>query len=158
MRIRWTTCAEQIDAKFFYRDEINCETQELMDFLANNAEVIHHDTDVLLFEGITPDQPYEMRFGKTLTADDIFPELGTIERTTGEPPVKQEDQAARVARGLELKDLFDDVFVAALNSGLLVDKAIAKAHDAVSKADRIDAARNSAVLARLSEEFGDDPA
>ena len=77
-------------------------------------------------------------------------------RNPKEDDMKQEDQAARVARGLELKSLFDDVFVAALNSGLLVDKAIVKAHEAISKADRIDAARNSAVLARLSEEFGDD--
>ncbi len=130
--------------------------EEFISHILANAQVIHEEGEAILFEGIIPDQPYEMRFGKTLTADDIDPELGTIERTTGEPPVKQEDQAARVSRGLDLKALFDDVFVAALTSGLLVDKAIVKAHEAVSKADRIDAARNSAVLAKLSEEFGDD--
>ena len=129
---------------------------DFINHILANVQVIHEEGEPILFEGIVPDQPYEMRFGKTLTADDIEPNLGTIERTTGEPPVKQEDQAARVARGLELKDLFDDVFAAAIQSGLLVDKAIIKASEAVSKADRIDAARNSAVLARISEEFGDD--
>lgn len=129
---------------------------DFINHILANVQVIHEEGEPILFEGIVTDQPYEMRFGKVLTADDIEPNLGTIERTTGEPPAKQEDQAARVARGLELKDLFDDVFAAAIQSGLLVDKAIIKASEAVSKADCIDAARNSAVLARISEEFGDD--
>lgn len=155
MRIQLTTTPKELHDAWVLNmgsswDEFSLEC------LKNHIQIIHEEGDVLLFEGIVPDQPYEMRFGKALTADDIEPNLGTIERTTGEPPVKQEDQAARVARGLELKGLFDDVFAAAIQSGLLVDKAIIKASEAVSKADAIDAARNSAVLARISEEFGDD--
>ena len=129
---------------------------DFIDFIFANMQITYESCDVIYLGGIKPNEQYEVYFGKTLTADDIEPNLGTIERTTGEPPVKQEDQAARVARGLELKDLFDDVFAAAIQSGLLVDKAIVKASEAVSKADCIDAARNSAVLARISEEFGDD--
>lgn len=129
---------------------------DFIDFIFANMQITYERSDVIYLGGVKPNEQYEVYFGKTLTADDIEPNLGTIERTTGEPPVKQEDQAARVARGLELKDLFDDVFAAAIQSGLLVDKAIIKASEAVSKADCIDAVRNSAVLARISEEFGDD--
>ena len=129
---------------------------DFINHILANVQVIHEEGEPILFEGIVPDQPYEMRFGKTLTIDDIDPELGTTERTAGEPPVKQEDQAARVARGIELKDLFDDVFAAAIQSGLLVDKAILKANEAVSKADKYSAARSYAIQMKLIEEFGDD--
>lgn len=152
MKVTYTGSADEAQ-RIWIEGESN---GEFISHILANVQVIHEEGEPILFEGITPDQPYEMRFGRTLTADDINPELGTTERTTGEPPVKQEDQAARVARGLELKNLFNDVFAAAIQSGLLVDKAIIKASEAVSKADRIDAARNSAVLARVSEEFGDD--
>lgn len=130
--------------------------EEFINHILANVQVIHEEDEPILFEGIVPDQPYEMRFGKTLTADDIDPELGTIERTTGEPPVKQEDQANQVARAQQLVKLFYDVFIAAITSGLLIEKALVKACEAIEHVDHIDAARVRVITAQIAKEFGDE--
>lgn len=70
--------------------------------------------------------------------------------------MKQEDQLDRVMRVTQLKALFDCVFIAAVHSGLLVDKAIIKASEAVEHVDAIEGARNRVVMAQLAKEFGDD--
>ena len=70
--------------------------------------------------------------------------------------MRQEAQLDRVMRATQLKKLFDDVFFAAVHSGLLVDKAIIKASEAVEHVDAIEGARNRVVMAQLTKEFGDD--
>ena len=70
--------------------------------------------------------------------------------------MKQEDQAARVARAKQLVKLFYDVFIAAITSGLLVEKALVKACEAVEHVDAIDDARTRVIMAQLTKEFGDD--
>lgn len=67
--------------------------------------------------------------------------------------MKQEEQAAQVLRRKRLSYLFDGVFYAAIQAGLLVDKATAKAVEAVEHIDSIEAARDRAIDARMAVEF-----
>lgn len=67
--------------------------------------------------------------------------------------MKQEEQVARMAKRKELGAFFDSIFYAAIQSGLLVDKATAKAVEAVEHVDSIEAARRKAINARMKVEF-----
>lgn len=69
--------------------------------------------------------------------------------------MKQDEQAARNARCLVLRKLFDRTFLAAVQSGLLINKAVIKACEAVDGIEQIEAARNRVVTAQLNKEFGD---
>jgi len=70
--------------------------------------------------------------------------------------MKQEDQANQVARAQQLVKLFYDVFIAAITSGLLIEKALLKACEAIEHVDAIDAARTRVIMAQIAKEFGDD--
>ena len=65
-------------------------------------------------------------------------------------------QIARSGRHIKLSRLFDKVFFAAIQSGLLVDKAIIKACEAVEHVDAIETARKCVVNMQLNKEFGVD--
>lgn len=62
----------------------------------------------------------------------------------------------RESRRWKLEEIFDDVFLAAIESGLLVEKAVKKACEAVEGIEQIEAARNRVVVAQLNKEFSDD--
>jgi hypothetical protein len=76
----------------------------------------------------------------------------TLWSTQGDP-MKQEEQAAQVLRRKRLTYLFDGVFYAAIQAGLLVEKATAKAVEAVEHIDSIESARDRAINARMAVEF-----
>ena len=67
--------------------------------------------------------------------------------------MKQEEQLIQVRRRRELEVFFDSVFYAAIKSGLLTDKATAKASEAVDHIDGIEAARTRTIDARMAVEF-----
>lgn len=70
--------------------------------------------------------------------------------------MRQEDQAEQVLRRKRLSYLFDGVFYAAIQSGLLVEKATIKAVEAIDNIDSIEAARDRAIDARMAVEFPDE--
>ena len=70
--------------------------------------------------------------------------------------MKTHEQAARNAHHIKLNALFDSVFLAAIESGLHVEKAVKKACEAVEGIEQIEAARNRVVGAQLDKEFSDD--
>lgn len=67
--------------------------------------------------------------------------------------MKQEEQAAQVLRRKRLSYLFDGVFYAAIQSGLLVEKATIKAVEAIDNIEAIESARDRAINARMAVEF-----
>jgi hypothetical protein len=149
---------------------------DFIEHVLDNIQVTHEEGEAILFEGIEPDKPYEMRFGKTLTADTFGPSDGSPTRNTGIDLTDIEAARAAVgARNTEalcdaldinnfdyeanknqeqrwrLEQLFDDVFISAIRSGLLVEKALVKACEAIEHYDHIESARNRYIDAQLAK-------
>jgi hypothetical protein len=67
--------------------------------------------------------------------------------------MKQEEQVNQVLRRRRLSYLFDSVFFSAIQAGLLVEEATAKAAEAVERIESIESARDRAIDARMAVEF-----
>ena len=63
MKIMFRVTAEQLVDKFCDCGYIGEQgMKDLMDYLAANTQATHEQSDVLILEGIEPDELYEMRF------------------------------------------------------------------------------------------------
>lgn len=90
--------------------------------------------------------------GTTLDADTFGPNDGSLGRTANDDLYADNAEAHR----WHMEQFFDHVFMAAIQSGLLVEKAAAKALSALENRKQICAARDKVIDAILAEVSSDD--
>jgi len=127
---------------------------DFIDFILANTQLSHAN-----FEG-----PDVTIIGETITPDTFGPNDGSPTRNTGIDLADIEAARAAFTSALDdhdndknqqqrwrLEQLFDDVFISAIRSGLLVEKALVKACEAIEHYDHIAAARDRYIDAQLAK-------
>lgn len=132
--------------------------EQFVDYVCANVQVVHELGDPIIVDAQGNDSLMTVyNDDGTVTIDGIQDSDSPIKSIAGGlGDLKDFDGNGRGSRKFVLEEMFNDVFLAAIQSGLLIDKATKKACEAMDGIEQIEAARNRVVTAQLDKEFGVD--